>query len=152
LALQVVSHIKSWGDHHWAMAFWPPVCITRYSVVRSIWTNSFKEQSSIENEHTGKPINDKSDIFNIGLVIMALINNRMVLLDDPNKKPKNYPRTNAHYITQLIDLALICVNSNPRDRPTLADLLYDTKDGLDRYESYYGKIKGKGNDELIPFS
>jgi hypothetical protein len=145
LALQVVGHIKSWGDHHWAMAFWPPVCITRYSVVRSIWTNSFKEQSSIENEHTGKPINDKSDIFNVRLVIM-------VLLDDPNEKPENYPGTNAHYPTQLMDLALKCVNLNPRDRPILTDLLFDTKEGLDRHESYYGKIKGKGNDELIPFS
>jgi hypothetical protein len=137
---------------HGTQSFWRPVCITRYSVVRSIRTNSFKEQNNIENEHTGKPINDKSDIFNVGLVIMALINNRMILLDDPNERPKNYPGTTAHYTTQLMDLALKYVNLNPLDRPTLADLLFDTKEGLDRYGSYYGKIKGKGNDELLPFS
>jgi hypothetical protein len=44
---------------------------------------------------------------------MALINNRMVLLDDPNKKSKNYPGTNARYTTQLMDLALKYVNLKP---------------------------------------
>jgi hypothetical protein len=41
---------------------------------------------------------------------------------------------------------------NPCDRPTLADVLFDTKDGLDRYESYYSEFKGKSNDEVLSFS
>ncbi|KAF2657262.1 kinase-like protein [Lophiostoma macrostomum CBS 122681] len=111
------------------------------------------EQHHVENAHTGKDIDVHSDIHNVGLVILSLMNNCPIRLGSPNKKPAPGSINSAWtskpthaagfkriYTSRLTELALECVHLAPFARPSLYKLLEETAEGLQDYMNVYGSV------------
>jgi serine/threonine protein kinase len=129
----------------------PPVRPSQlYSIqgVLGLLTNRVQEQHHELNEHTGKLIDVRADIHNVGLIILSLIAKQAVKLDNPHDESAKRPQSNACYSEQLATLAADCVNLDPEQRPTLAKLLHRTQEGFTAYTDVYGDVAQKQMDEL----
>jgi serine/threonine protein kinase len=112
---------------------------------------ALQEQHEEENVHTGKELDVRSDIHNVGLITFSLMNNHFIKLDPPDKAPNKRswkskptpPAGSKHlYTTRLTDLASRCVNLDPASRPNLSKLLDETDEGLQDYLNYFGNAGG----------
>ena len=107
-----------------------------------------QEQHPKFNTHTGKLIDVRADIHNVGLIVLSLMSKQAVKLDNPKGQRAKRPPSNACYSEQLATLAADCVNLAPEQRPTLAKLLHRTQEGFSEYTAVYGEVVRKQMHEL----
>jgi serine/threonine protein kinase len=120
-------------------------------------TPGFMPPEQIRNStRSNTGMSEATPIFNLGLVILSLMEQKEMgyLYDSKNPdhriKPSN--EYDGHYSSQLLLLALECLHLDKEKRPTLMDILYKTRKGLERWESIYGGIGDAELDQLPPFA
>ncbi|KAF1961854.1 kinase-like protein [Byssothecium circinans] len=92
-------------------------------------------------------LTSQASIFSTALVILSLIEGREILYD-PNMPITNLsPTYNNAYSTQLVDLVFDCLAPNPDERPSLMEVLYETKEGIRRWQQANGDMTGVRLDD-----
>ncbi|KAF2657261.1 kinase-like protein [Lophiostoma macrostomum CBS 122681] len=106
------------------------------------------EQHDVLNPHTGKLIDVRADIHNVGLVILSFMAKKEIILRDPNGPKAERRHVKTCYTEQLAKLAADCLELDPDQRPTLVMLLHRAQEGFSAYTEVYGEVAQKQMDEL----
>jgi hypothetical protein len=92
------------------------------------------------------------DIFGVGMVILNLMDSKQVYAIWPHgaitRRPRHSNGYSYTYSKRLEDLVLKRLELDKDRRPTLYNLLYETKVGLREWEDAYESIRGKKFGEL----
>lgn len=101
------------------------------------------------------PINVLSEIFNVGMIMLSLMEGQVRTLTDEEWR---FAQTWEHeigydrcYSNALESLVFKCLKFKSEDRPDLWELLYGTMDGRKRWEKAYGSVN-KPAAELPDFA
>ncbi|KAF2875228.1 kinase-like domain-containing protein [Massariosphaeria phaeospora] len=97
-------------------------------------------------------VNIQSDVFNVGLVIMGLMEGRGYRYEDPTQDAKHTEDYSGFYSHALESLVQSCVSLDPSNRPALYKILYETRVGLEKWEKVYGPVSDKTVDEIPDFA
>ncbi|ORY05181.1 hypothetical protein BCR34DRAFT_604619 [Clohesyomyces aquaticus] len=120
------------------------------------------EQGKKPNKSFKNSVDYKSNIFNIGRIIMLLMDKTLLPwknMEEPDWNdiyPKRYhrlrsPGLDATYSSHLTDHMYRCLSPDASQRPGMNELLCLTCNGLERYEKGYGEARGQSADELPKF-
>ncbi|KAF1847600.1 kinase-like protein [Cucurbitaria berberidis CBS 394.84] len=105
-------------------------------------------------KYRNEPVNIQSEIFMVGLVILSLMEGRnrkitdVELFNEGFQHCEGYNKCYSHW---LDDLVFFCLQFAPWKRPSLHQLLYKTRRGLERWERVYGSVD-KPEAELPEFA
>jgi serine/threonine protein kinase len=91
-----------------------------------------------------EPINERADTWNIGLVMLNLLNGDHIDSHDPKRIPQNLSDyADKHiYHPNLEALVFECLSLKPRDRPQIKELLWRTRKGLERWQNVVQDVSG----------
>ncbi|KAJ4363432.1 hypothetical protein N0V83_009725 [Neocucurbitaria cava] len=118
--------------------FWPP-----------------EQEFPLRRGYRDVPINVLSEIFNVGMIMLSLMERQVRTLTDEEWR---FGQTWEHsfgyhrcYSNALESLVFKCLKFKAEDRPDLWELLYGTMDGRKRWEKAYGSVN-KPAAELPDFA
>ncbi|KAF1830893.1 hypothetical protein BDW02DRAFT_465375, partial [Decorospora gaudefroyi] len=95
-------------------------------------TQKTQEQFAPPNKkHSKQAIDVRSDTWNIGLVMLTLMNGQHVTVASNDFRPQHHPRyaTTRVYSSRMEDLMFRCLNIDPNTRPHIMEILYETSAG-----------------------
>ncbi|KAH7117831.1 kinase-like domain-containing protein [Dendryphion nanum] len=98
-------------------------------------------------------IDSQADIYAVGLVIMNLMSSpgsqpRAVGVRTLIQPVQHRPNYQGMYSQELENLVKTCVQPNSIMRPHVAELLYDTRKGFEKYQKAYGSVVGLSENEV----
>jgi hypothetical protein len=112
-------------------------------------SNTRQEQSWNYAPPDAEPVNLKTMTFNMGQVILALLENRQIIYSQADTRGGVLSNNFDHFYSHgLVSLALKCMSWRMQDRPHLYRILYETRMGLERCERHFKGVKRKLESEL----
>ncbi|KAF2634767.1 kinase-like protein [Massarina eburnea CBS 473.64] len=98
--------------------------------------------------HNDAAITIATSIFQVGLVILNLVEGREILVNDLNQHMTVSPEYDGAYSAQLLFLVFDCLQLDPAERPTLWKILYETRRGIRRWQAANGDMTGVELDDV----
>ncbi|KAF2001517.1 kinase-like protein [Amniculicola lignicola CBS 123094] len=112
-----------------------------------------------DRAHGTKPIGEKTELWTVAWTILLLMHKRGI--PDRHERPargKNltlvyrpYGDDVDMYSHALFDLVRRCLEVDPAKRPTLVQVLYETRIQLEKHERRWGGFEGKSSEDLLEF-
>ncbi|EDU42626.1 predicted protein [Pyrenophora tritici-repentis Pt-1C-BFP] len=105
-------------------------------------------------EYENEAINGRTDIWQVGLVMLNLMEGQARVLNEKHKVGRNmqhateYKRTYSYALERL---AFDCLTMDPKRRPTVGNILYRTRVGRKAWEQAYGNMNVPDADVLERF-
>ncbi|PSN73839.1 kinase-like protein [Corynespora cassiicola Philippines] len=110
-----------------------------------------EQMGEAEEKYKSEPLDVRSMIWNVAMIILSLMDRDFIPNETTRRRPthvKKYRRVYSHALEQLVADSL---QVDPKKRPQLCNLLYLTRENLERWEKAYGPVRGKSDGQVLPF-